>query len=159
LSTTPDPNGNVFGFQGQAHNGDIAAGDDFMNTRSITIGNVAPGNYYVVVYTDWFTGVAESNEGNNYLAVPVTVLKADLATTSMTFPSPVTTGQQITLGWTVANQGNGATLSGGWFDEFFLSTTTGTNGNVFGFGAVQLTGDLAAGASSTSSRMVTIPNV
>jgi len=40
---------------------------------TLTIPNVAPGTYYLGILVDRLNSVAESNEGNNYVSVPITV--------------------------------------------------------------------------------------
>ena len=56
---------------------DVAAGASYSMSPSITIPNVTPGNYFIVMVTDATFTVNESDETNNgsspALAVPITI--------------------------------------------------------------------------------------
>src|SRR5262249_13953917 len=73
-------------------------------------------------------------------------------------PATGTGGNGITVGWTVTNNGPGATTAGSWNDQVILSPTPalGTTGNVV-LGTFGHSGDLANGASYTQSQTVTLP--
>lgn len=131
-------------------NGDgLAVGAAFTwGGPSLTIpAATAPGRYYVGILVDRTGAVAESNESNNYVSVPITVATGpDLIISSgapAASPSSVTPGGTVTLSaWTIKNQGSRA--SGGFSNRFYLSTdpviTTadtllGSNGNSVGLAA------------------------
>jgi len=151
----------------QDNNGDaihttaLAAGGSYNNSETVPLpGNLSPGTYYVIVRTDVNTSVAESNESNNDLAVPITITQPDLVPTALTPPNSALAGQSITIAWTVTDQGNGA-ASPNWWDRLYLSTDTvisnddtiiqDNNGD-----AIHTTA-LAAGASYNNSETVPLP--
>jgi subtilase family serine protease len=87
----------------------------------------APGTYYLGILVDETNGTPESNEGNNYKSVQITVLAplADLVISApaslVANPSSVLPGGQVSLSaWTVANQGSVA--SNAFSNGFYLSS-------------------------------------
>ena len=55
---------------------DVAGGDSYTVKTSFTAPNVAPGSYYVVLFTDANSNLSESDETNNSslaLAAPITI--------------------------------------------------------------------------------------
>ncbi len=90
--------------------GSLDAGAQFnAPTSTLLIPASTPlGAYYVGVLVDEGNGVAESNEGNNFRSVAVTVALAELkVTTPLTVtPSGISRGGNITLSrWSVRNEG------------------------------------------------------
>ena len=103
------------------HNGGLAAGDSYSNTQSATIPtSMAPGNYYLLVLIDGQGHVTETNEGNNYYAIPITITKSDLVPTALSGPATAYAGETISLSWTAQNQGSGPPNSSFWRDYLFL---------------------------------------
>src|SRR6185369_15449583 len=111
---------------------------NYSKTTTVTVPNVTPGNYFLVVETDSTFAVNESNESNNRtgtgVSIPITIQKPDLVPTVVTGPATAATGSTITVGWTVQNQDTGTALAS-WVDRIRLSTD-----DVFDDGDVFLTG-------------------
>jgi subtilase family serine protease len=116
-------------YLGGNSNSSLAAGGSFnWSSPTLTIpAATAPGKYYIGILVDRANAVAETNETNNYVSVPLAVeppLRPDLVITNG--PPTVTplsigdTGGRVTLsGWTVANQGPG--VSGSFRVAYYLS--------------------------------------
>lgn len=52
----------------------LAPGDSYSQSKSVTIpSNIVTGDYYILVKTDFFGGVTESNENNNILVKAITI--------------------------------------------------------------------------------------
>gem|GEM_PF-3041294 len=86
-------------------------------------------SFYLLLKTDGWNNVNESNEGNNVYVHAISIQLADLALTSVDMPSTISSQQEIVISWTVTNQGDGEASSGGmepggggWEDGVFLST-------------------------------------
>ncbi len=82
----------------------------------------------------------------------------DLQLTSITAPSNSLVGQQISLGWQVANSSPQA-ATGNWQDSVYLSLTpTITSGSIL-LGTKQHSGGLSAGSSYSANLTTAIPAV
>ena len=103
--------------------------ENYTSARRGTIpDSVAAGDYYLLFVTDNDKEQDESDENNNFISVPFTVLDntnyIDLVTTDVSAPMAATAGTSIGLSWTVANQGTIATDVPYWFDYVLLSNDT-----------------------------------
>lgn len=121
--------------------------------------DVGPGRYHVVLMSDFRGGVTEASEGDNQRRVLVTVTAPDLVTTALTAPATVTTQQSIAVTWTVKNEGDAA-ASTSWSDRLYLSTRSGSCClDMTPLATVSRPAALAPGASYTSTKTLTVPNV
>lgn len=99
-------------------------------------------------------GTPGEAEDDRYTAV-VTVADADLVVTSVTAPTAVEAGQEMTVGWSVLNQGDQDSTPGrGWYD---LVRLIDANGNAVHSQYVYRSQQLAAGASYAQSLSFTMP--
>ncbi len=134
-------------------------------TQPIVTGNLAPGDYYVLVKTDSDSALPESNETNNVVAstTPITITaisRPDLTIAGSTPSQDVYIDSTIPVSFTVTNSATIDAARSGWFDSVFLS-----NDNVFDVADVSLASisraigqpDLAPGASYTVNSNVTLP--
>ena len=128
-------------------------------SKSVTIPlTTAPATYHVLACADDLLKVKEPNEANNCAASAGTILIGwpDLVTTAVSnTPATVAPGGKFTITDSVQNQGN--VLAGASTTRYYLSLDTVKNA-----GDVLLTGtrtvvSLAAGATSTGSKLVTVP--
>ena len=133
-------------------NTSLAAGASFTwGAPGLTIpAGATPGTYYIGILVDRTNAASESNEGNNYVSVPITVVGPDLAITSGTptaTPASVAPGGTVSLsGWTVKNQGTAS--SGDFSNGFYLSSDAAiTSSDTYLDGNSNTS--LAAGASFT----------
>jgi len=138
--------------------GPLAAGASYNAGGSVTIPNVAPGNYYLLLATDPGNGVIESDETNNVLPSAITVTRPDLVPTVFTAPPSAAAGASIPVSWTVENQGNGP-ANGSWGDQIYFSTDNVLDGGDQFLGNDTIGGPLAAGASYNAGGSVSVPNV
>ena len=95
----------------------------YTTSIGVTLPAVPAGNYYLIAQADDRNYVYESNENNNSLVVPITLAIPDLVPVSVSWNNPPVAGQANTLNMVVTNLGNGA-ASGGWYNQWILSTTT-----------------------------------
>ena len=51
----------------------VAAGASYAQTKSVTIPNRPPGNYFLILKVDTGGAVYEANESNNLRVVPLTI--------------------------------------------------------------------------------------
>ena len=156
LNGTPTPGGTFLGDTARTDNLTPAAG--YTVNRTIAIPNLPPGIYYLVVRADRIGNVTEAKEDDNDLAsVAITVRTPDLRPKEITVdPAVVDAGGKLEVSWTVTNEG-GTLARASWFDGLWLNTGQ-TPGGTF-FDDTERPSDLAAGASYTVSRTITVPNL
>jgi subtilase family serine protease len=97
-------------------------GATYTSSASLTIPNLAAGSYYLLFVTDPSNAQGETDDTNNVrpLAITVTGIDADLRVTAATVPGNVLAGQNVSIPYTVTNQGTeSATAS--WSDNAYLS--------------------------------------
>jgi subtilase family serine protease len=125
------------------------------------------GNRYLLVVADGRAHpadegnrVAESDEGNNVKAVPITLIPplVDLALTAASGPSTAAPGAQVSLSWTVTNQGT-EPAAATRYDSVYLSgdTTLDPQDTPLSFRLRPSAEPLAPGASETVTHDLTIP--
>jgi uncharacterized repeat protein (TIGR01451 family) len=105
----------------------VPAGSTYSESVTISFPYIPTDWYhYIIMKTDgWpdrLTGFCtESNEDNNTFVKPIRITAPDLVATSVDAPLSARAGDQITIAWTVKNQGDGL-AQGSWPDNFWLST-------------------------------------
>jgi RNAse (barnase) inhibitor barstar len=144
-----------------SHNGQLAAGDFYNSTQSITIPFALKGNYQVFVNTDFTDKVFEDlNEVNNVTtALPLAISREtpDLQVTIISAPSVIASGQPLLLNWTVLNVGVGKTNSNNWNDSVYLSLDNILDGSDILLGSSYHAGELAANATYNGKATFNIP--
>jgi len=135
----------------------LAVGASYTETRTVTIPNVPAGSYYLLFRTDWANNLFETNESNNQQVAPITITTPDLTPTALTAPGSATAQQNVSVSWTVLNQGTG-TAQGTWVDYLYFSAdqVCCTGDTIL---ATATKTSLAAAGSYTETRSVTIPGV
>lgn len=110
----------------------LAAEGTYTITRDVSIpSGLTSGEYYLILSVDRI-GVGpfdgpnnnrqrETTETNNELVVPITVGAPELVLTDTDAPAAASQDEEITLSWTVLNNGDGSTVTN-WYDEVYLST-------------------------------------
>lgn len=119
------------------------------------------GNYYAFVVTDGASLVTESNELNNSARSSVIAIfgtSADLQVLSVTAPLSSSVTAQITISYTVRNNGPDGLTNLSWFDEAVLSLDTLKDGNDLFLGGRSVSQTLPAGTSYTEQILGTIPS-
>lgn len=110
----------------QGEQSPLAAGASYTTTVNFYIPNVPTGNKYVIFATDKYLfyyysdAQGETDETNNTYVLPVTVVAPDLVVTAASAPTNAIDGQNITIEYTVKNQGSGP-AGADWYDHFYLS--------------------------------------
>ena len=162
LNTGTDTLLNTFG----RPNG-LASGTSYTRSATVTLPDQLSGTYHLFVVADGGGSLPEFDPNHNAeinntrlsdTPVEISYLPPDLVVASVT---PSTTnaqaGQQITIGWTVTNQGVGVTKRSSWNDQVYFSTD-----EVFNPGVDTLVGTfgngsgLSAGQSYTKSITTTL---
>src|SRR5439155_1162896 len=109
----------------------LGAGAAYTDNLPPTIPVVPPCAYYLIVRTDSSGNVAETNEGNNDLAVPITVTAPDLVPTNLLSPPSVSRQTAFSVSSTVYTLSLHAALPL-FRDSLYLSTDTVVDGGDIG---------------------------
>lgn len=144
----------------------LAPGASYSNSADLTVPNLTPGVYYVLIKTDDYYGngyQGETDETNNAFTVAgtITLTAPDLVVTSVTAPATGVSQGPATISWTVMNNET-SPAPASWYDRVYLSTSaTLFSGSTYSAGdyATGSNTPLAAGASYTRTQSVTLPNV
>jgi len=112
--------------------------------------NTAPGNYFLILRTDFANQVMELYEGDNEIIVPFTVLSADLADLELTAAaSPTTIGTGATVAYTISILNKGTATATG------ITIRHYKNGHFAAYENIVA----AAGAFSNQTSLWTIPSL
>jgi hypothetical protein len=140
--------------------GPLAAAGTYDRQAPITLPVMPPGNYYLIVQTDYLDNVFEGQGENNNtrsLALPVDVPAVDLTVTSVDVPESAFSGQNMTVSWTVANQGSGPTIASSLVDEIVLSLDQIDDPSDRVIGAKRHDGVIGGGAGYSESLQIVVP--
>ncbi len=146
-----------------AHSSDLASGVSYAMSPSPTVPIGLTGSFYLIVMTDTDNAVREcAGEGDNTVvstsAVQIGIATyPDLQVTAVNAPDTAICGQNMTVEWTVRNEGNAATPSGVWSDAVHLSkdqVLDTTDPKIVAFPRLN---SLVAGETYTKSAQVQIP--
>jgi hypothetical protein len=98
---------------------------------NITIpNNIAGGNQYLLLVSDRYNYISETNEDNNVIATPLEIIAPDLVVTDANLSSNnAVLGQTINVNWTITNQGNASNIASNWYDYFYISDDTTLDGS------------------------------
>ncbi|MCB0306789.1 MAG: cadherin-like domain-containing protein, partial [Calditrichaeota bacterium] len=145
------------------HTGALARFASYTVSNTVTLPGNRSGQYYFHVVTDLNNDVFEGSgqEGNNQAAgaTPVDILHPDLAVSNVTAPTTATTGQMVSLSWTVENAGSGTAFQRPWADRVYLSHTPQFNPDSAAvLGSFSHNQPLAPGNSYGGQGMVQIPS-
>jgi hypothetical protein len=163
LSADQFPSGNDSTLVQSYRSTPLASGASYsVNGQVITIpGTLASGTYYLIFQTDAYAGLFENGEDANNLwptPIEITVTAPDLVPIAFSASTAtVTAGQQMTVSWTIENQGAGGALTP-WYDLVTLSTDQFPSGNDSTLLQAYHSTPLAAAASySATNQVITIP--
>jgi parallel beta-helix repeat protein len=135
---------------------------------ALKIPNGLSGNYYILVRADREKLIMDDDTTNNWKPICKSTGGAKLITINLTPPSDLqitswdvpttaTSGQPMKVKLTVENKGSGATVSGNWNDQIYLSTDYIVDGTDIFLGEKQHSGNLSVNGSYSDSINVTIP--
>jgi len=147
-----------------AHISALAPGSSYSQTATVTIPPTVSGTAYIYVMTDVDDVVYENTgEGNNVSGSDSLIVQGyppvDLTVTSFSIPDTGTSGDTLTLLWTVRNAGSGRTISDSWSDVLYIASDS-----VFDADTDVVVGRLdhegALDSAGTYTRMfpITLPN-
>ncbi len=106
------------------HSAPLSGGGSYSAATSVTLPDVADGDYQLVVITDQAGSVFEgTDEDNNQSAQGFTIVHADLTTAFDSAPATATSGTSIDVAWTTHNSGSGVARAP-WTDRILISTDT-----------------------------------
>ena len=148
---------------GNANGGQLAVGAVYGQTSTATVPQGLSGTYYLIARTavgPVFGALNDQNTANNQQVISEVIIRpapADVVITGTpTVPTAALAGQQVTIGFTVRNQGTGPTPAATWNDGIYLNTSPTMSG-ALRIGNVAHSGALAAGAQYVVSTQVTVP--
>ena len=160
LSSQPIMDGSATYLSSFLEYGSLAAGESYWRTNQLQLPLIQSGPYYLIIKTDSYSYVAESDENNNLLAVPFTFesTPADLIPVQLLAPTDITgpPNPPVTVAWQVANQGIGSALNT-WRDALFLSTNAVVDYTASRLGEWQETGPIEVGNSYWLTNTLRIP--
>ena len=149
---------------GAIHAAALGTNASYPKSAQVTMPNVQPGNYFLIVYADAGGNVAEGlpdspPEMNNWIATPITltVPGVDLQASNVSAATTVYSGLSTDVSWTVTNAGSSATLSNYWSDYVVLSRDSVFDPADRIIGYRQHNGVLNGGASYNETLSVFIP--
>jgi large repetitive protein len=116
------------------------------------------GSKYILVVSNKFKTVSETDASNNFSASAIQVSGADLTVTSATTVNTTSLGQTIPVSWTVKNQGSAGTTAQ-WEDAIYISKDNILDGSDIFLKRQVASGStsLNAGSSYSLSQNITIP--
>lgn len=145
----------------------LEPGQSYINqVTRVEIPRNASGTWFLIVQTDSNGYIYEgAQENNNQFALPILINpipRADLVVTSVVAPTQGIGGNQIEVGYTVANRGPGVTDRSSWTDEIWLTTgqlrpDRNFPGNDRRLGTVTRQGELASDEQYEVVTTVTAP--
>jgi len=109
-----------------SHGGAMNPGNGQTKTHHYTIPNVT-GPFYFYVTTDYSDKIFEHlNEDNNtsHSTAPIQINNPDLIVSQLIIPMADSSGQDITISWTIKNIGQGNVINSSWTDKLFISYST-----------------------------------
>lgn len=126
----------------------IKPGSNHPKTASFTVpADLAPGNYYVYLFTNSTKAVYEY-PGTNEIRrsdLPIQIQRPDATVPAVSVPAASTGGQSITVGYTVLNNGPGAVFNSLRNDRIYMSTSSVFNGTAQLIGTQSFTESLPVG--------------
>jgi len=160
-NTTLDSSDRLLAFLPTADQMPLLAGGSYTLSTDVYLPNdISTGDRYLLLVTDGNNEERELNEDNNVLAQAITLNGPDLALTTTTVPTSASLGDNITLSWSVANNGTYSATAPTWSDHIYFSvndtlddtdtliaTQTYTNSDTF-----------TVGETYTRQQTLTLPN-
>jgi len=141
----------------------LEVNSSYTATEDIYLSNYALGNGYLLIKTDADNNQLETDETDNtqVIAFNINAPQDNLVVTHFMAPETAQVGQNITLSWTVQNQGQEATTANYWYDEvyFSLDNVLGNEDDVYLTSVYQdQSSVLAANDSYTTTQEIYLPN-
>jgi len=165
LSSDTTLSNNDIGIGTALNNLILGAGQTYPQQANVSIGNVTPGTYYILVATDSNRNIYEGTSGSGFesnnvrASAPITLSApaVDLTVGSITMSSPRHSGTFRDFSWTVTNVGTSPTLASSWTDYVILSRDSILDPSDTTLGYRTRTGVLAGGANYVANASYFIP--
>ncbi len=143
----------------------LGSGQTYPQQSNVSMGNVAPGTYYILVAADTgrniYEGTTDSGfESNNVrasAAITMTAPAVDLTVGSVSMSAPQYSGTYRDFSWTVTNVGTTPTLASSWSDYVILSRDSILDPSDTTLGYRTRTGALAGGANYVATASFFVP--
>jgi hypothetical protein len=134
----------------------------YKQSATVTLPNGINGKYYIIIYSDRYSQLLETNKTNNISSptlIQVTLTPPpDLQVNSIISPLNAFSGQEINVTWEVKNHGLGGTRVNSWTDALFLTKDAALNiANAIKLGEFVHTGNLSADSSYTTTKAMNLP--
>lgn len=136
-------------------------GVPFSNSLNVQIPPTARGDQYIYINTDYYDNVFEFNNEDNNISqsLAISINHADLVVSSMVLPDTAFSGNDISVGWTILNQGQGDVEDYSRVDSVYISPSRNFNYlNAIPLGRIAYYPGLDAGQTSNKQSAFTIPN-
>jgi len=140
----------------------LEPGESYTRSINTTLPQGISGNYFVLILTgDGITypeAIASNNLGMNTTPMLISLSPTpDLQVTQIVMPDNAFSGQQLSLSWSVENQGDAPTAQSIWRDRIFFSADTFFTASATILGTFVHSGILAEGESYNKTQTLTIP--
>ena len=159
LATDPAGTNRIRTLGSFRHLGQLAVGDGYDRTESVTLPNGITGEHYIVVATGGvFEFIYDDNNVTVSSAVDVSLTEPpDLIVTDIDAPTEdVLEGTLIDISWTVKNDGIGP-AEGHWEDRVYLRKVGDPSAPNISLGTYRYDGPLEAGTTYTRQEQVRLP--
>ena len=160
LATDPAGNDRVANLGSFRHLGQLAVGDGYNRTETVTLPNGITGPHYIVVSTagNVFEFIHDVNNTTVSDAFEITLTEPpDLIVTDIQSPTEdVLEGTLIDVSWTVKNDGVGV-AGGSWEDRVYLRKVGDPSAPIVSLGTYRYSGPLQAGTTYTRQEQVRLP--
>lgn len=146
------------------HEGVLPPGGSYSASLNASVPSGLAGPYYVFIYTDSQNSVFEHTDENNNVLRAQTVINvtqpppADLTVSQIVVPASAYPGGQVSISWSVTNQGDFDAI-GQWSDAIYLSSDTAWDINDTMIGSVLHSGTVSPAGSYTSGITADLPGV
>jgi subtilase family serine protease len=142
------------------HERGLRGGKNYALSPSLSIPPDLEGDYYLLVVNDEERVLSDADPANNRLVQPLSIQRpapSDLAVTSIEVDSASTSGQPLTIAWTIENQGSGPTQDSTWYEALYLSRDPTLSEGDVRLGKAKKTEALASGSTYRDSVTAEVP--
>ena len=136
----------------------MGVGDTYTKTETVKLPPALAGNHFLLLQVNADNHLAESDLGDNTIALSISVAAMDLELTDLATSNQAAPKQRISIAWSVRNNGPVEAFPA-WQDSLYLSTSPVWNAGAIFLGATQSRETLEPGSNYTASLTVAIPTV
>jgi subtilase family serine protease/5-hydroxyisourate hydrolase-like protein (transthyretin family) len=103
----------------------LGASATYSRTASLVLANAGSGARFLIIDVDSFSQLAENDETNNVIVIPITIQGPDLVVDSVSTVAAGTFGSPFDVTYTVQNVGDSATNPSSWIDRLAVLNDQG----------------------------------